>query len=180
MQKTLINTDIMNTDFTQSSVNIKFAKQTISGAACSLSKHKSWAIYLLAGLAICVTASMPSTVFATQLATDNQPAQVLVDEQARLEAKADASRDFSNKTEHQQLEKAHQARQASQQSEQRVQDILSKQDKRDWQAEQQGKAEQGFEQRQSREQRYLEEAKKAAGQEKQLIIKQQITAAEEQ
>jgi hypothetical protein len=167
----------MNTDFAQSSVNIKFAKQTISGAACSLSKHKSRAIYLLAVLVISVAASMPSTGFATQLATDNQPAQVLVDEQARLEAKADASRDLSNKTEQQQLEKA---RKASQQSEQRAQDILSKQDKREWQAEQQHKAEQGFEQRKSREQRYLEEAKKAAGQEKQLIIKQQTTATEEQ
>jgi hypothetical protein len=161
----------MNTNIAKSSI-----KQTISGAACSLSKRNSRAIYLLAGLAICVTASMPSTVFATQLATDNQPAQVLVDEQARLEAKADASRDLSNKTEQEQLEKA---RQASQENEQRAQDLLSKQDKRDWQAEQQGKAEQGFEQRQSREQRYLEEAKKAAGQEKRLIIKQQTTATEE-
>lgn len=166
----------MNTNITQSSVNIKSAKQTISGAACSLSKRNSRAIFLLAVLVISVAASMPSTVFATQLATDNQPAQVLMDEQARLEAKADASRDFSNKTEQQQLEKA---RKASQQSEQRVQDILSKQDKREWQAEQQRKAEQGFEQRKSREQRYLEEAKKAAGQEKKLIIKQQTTADEE-
>jgi hypothetical protein len=157
MQKVLINKDIMNTN--------------------TLKKRKHKGISLLAGLAICVTASMPSTVFATQLATDNQPAQVLVDEQSRLEAKADASRDFSNKTEQQQLEKA---RKASQQSKQRVKDILSKQDKREWQAEQQGKAEQGFEQRQSREQRYLEEAKKAAGQEKKLIIKRQTTAAEEQ
>jgi hypothetical protein len=156
MQKVLINKEIMNNN--------------------TLKKRKHKGISLLAGLAIYVTASMPSTVFATQLATDNQPAQVLVDEQARLEAKADASRDFSNKTEQQQLEKA---RKASQQSEQRVQDILSKQDKRDWQAEQQHKAEQGFEQRKSREQRYLEEAKKAAGQEKKLIIKQQTTAAEE-
>jgi hypothetical protein len=156
MQKVLINKDIMNTN--------------------TLKKRKHKGISLLAGLAICVTASMPSTVFATQLATDNQAAQVLVDEQSRLEAKADASRDFSNKTEQQQLEKA---RKASQQSEQRVKDILSKQDKREWQAEQQHKAEQGFEQRKSREQRYLEEAKKAAGQEKQLIIKQHTTATEE-
>jgi hypothetical protein len=174
----------MNTNTTQFGIKKHGTKQSSTtqsdASANTLKKRKHKGISLLAGLAICVTASMPSTVFATQLATDNQPAQVLVDEQARLEAKADASRDFSNKTEHQQLEKAHQARQASQQSEQRVQDILSKQDKRDWQAEQQGKAEQGFEQRQSREQRYLEEAKKAAGQEKQLIIKQQITAAEEQ
>jgi hypothetical protein len=160
----------MNTNIAKSSI-----KQTISGAV-SLSKLKYRGISLLAGLAICVTASMPSTVFATQLATDNQPAQVLVDEQSRLEAKADASRDLSNKTEQEQLEKA---RQASQENEQRAQDLLSKQDKRDWQAEQQGKAEQGFEQRQSREQRYLEEAKKAAGQEKRLIIKQQTTATEE-
>jgi hypothetical protein len=171
-----MNTSITQSSVTQSSINIKSAKQTISGAACSLSKRNSRAIYLLAGLAISVTASMPSTVFATQLATDNQPAQVLMDEQARLEAKADASRDLSNKTELEQLEKA---RQASQENEQRVQDILSKQDKRDWQAEQQGKAEQGFEQRQSREQRYLEEAQKAAGQEKRLIIKQHTTATEE-
>lgn len=167
----------MKTNFAQSSVNIKFAKQTISGATGSLSKRNSRAIYLLAVLVISVAASMPSTGFATQLATDNQAAQVLVDEQARLEAKADASRDLSNKTEQQQLEKA---RQASQQSEQRVQGILSKQDKREWQAEQQHKAEQGFEQRKSREQRYLEEAKKAAGQEKKLIIKKQTTATEEQ
>jgi ABC-type nitrate/sulfonate/bicarbonate transport system substrate-binding protein len=171
-----MNTSITQSSVTQSSINIKSAKQTISGAACSLSKRNSRAIYLLAGLAISVTASMPSTVFATQLATDNQPAQVLMDEQARLEAKADASRDLSNKTELEQLEKA---RQASQENEQRAQDLLSKQDKRDWQAEQQGKAEQGFEQRQSREQRYLEEAQKAAGQEKRLIIKQHTTATEE-
>jgi hypothetical protein len=167
----------MNTGITQSSVTQSSIKQTINGAACSLSKRNSRAIYLLAVLVISVAASMPYTAFATQLATDNQPAQVLMDEQARLEAKADASRDLSNKTELEQLEKA---RQASQQSEQRVQDILSKQEKRDWQAEQQDKAEQDFEQRQSREQRYLEEAKKAAGQEKKLIIKQQTIAAEEQ
>jgi hypothetical protein len=172
MQKALINKDIMNTNFAQSSVTQSSIAQTINGAACSLSKHKSRAISLLAMLASGLFASIP----AAALATDNQPAQVLVDEQARLEAKADASRDLSNKTEQAQLEKA---RHASQQNEQRVQDILSKQDKRDWQAEQQGKAEQGFEQRQSREQRYLEEAKKAAGQEKRLIIKQQTTATEE-
>jgi hypothetical protein len=171
----------MNTNTTQFGIKKHGTKQSSTtqsdASANTLKKRKHKGISLLAGLAICVTASMPSTVFATQLATDNQAAQVLVDEQSRLEAKADASRDFSNKTEQQQLEKA---RKASQQSEQRVKDILSKQDKREWQAEQQHKAEQGFEQRKSREQRYLEEAKKAAGQKKQLIIKQQTTAAEEQ
>jgi hypothetical protein len=179
MQKALINKDIMNTNTTQFGIKKSSTTQSDAGAN-TLNKLKYRGISLLAVLVICATASMPSTVFATQLATDNQAAQVLVDEQARLEAKADASRDLSNKTEQQQLEKARQVHQASQQSEQRVQDILSKQDKRDWQAEQQGKAEQDFEQRQSREQRYLEEAKKAAGQEKRLIIQQQTIAAEEQ
>lgn len=125
-----------------------------------------------AGLLLGVLCCHPSFANEPTKANEAQP---------RLEAKADAARQLSRETEAAQLQKASEASvQGDVRMKQTLKKTLKAQQHSDWQSQQQLKAEQGFKQRESREQRYLEEAKKAAGQEKKLIIKKQAVATEEQ
>ncbi|MCE9680114.1 hypothetical protein LZP69_13165 [Shewanella sp. AS1] len=81
-----------------------------------------------------------------------------------LRQKADAAEVIAHKTEQEQLEKARQAAKVTQAREQ----ALLKSQGSGWEEAQRQKAQQDFNQRQSREEKYLQEAKKAANQERKL------------
>lgn len=66
---------------------------------------------------------------------------------------------LSRQTEQDQLAKA---RQAASETEQRQQEVLQRQEAGEWQAEQRAKAQADFNQRETREQKYLREAAEAA------------------
>ncbi|WP_394202522.1 hypothetical protein [Shewanella waksmanii] len=79
--------------------------------------------------------------------------------------KKPTSQDIAAKTEQQQLLKA---KEASQQTQQREKQVLQRQASGDWEAEQKAKANAQFNQRESREQRYLREAKEAAAKDRKI------------
>ncbi|MGL6122331.1 MAG: hypothetical protein ACRC1W_04775 [Shewanella sp.] len=82
-----------------------------------------------------------------------------------LEQKANNARIDSQQLELDQLEKA---RQATKETAEREDKINQKSQANDWQAQQKIKAQQQFGERESREQRYLREAKEAAAKERKI------------
>lgn len=82
-----------------------------------------------------------------------------------LEQKADKARIDSERLEQAQLEKA---RQAAKETAQREEIIKQKNQTNEWEAQQKLKAQQQFGERESREQKYLREAKEAAAKERKI------------
>ncbi len=117
-----------------------------------------------------------SLMFCSPLLAQDKPVIKLkapLNSEQTLEAKVDAARDISYKTEQVQLKKARQGDQALQL---KAHTILKQQQSNAWQVEQQGKAEQGFKARKSREQSYLKAAKQAATQEKKITAPQEAVS----
>ncbi|QLE87354.1 MULTISPECIES: hypothetical protein [Shewanella] len=75
------------------------------------------------------------------------------------------AQDIAAKTEQQQLLKA---QEAAKQTQDREKQVLERQASGDWEAEQKAKANAQFNQRESREQRYLREAKEAAAKDRKI------------
>ncbi|MBB1268539.1 hypothetical protein [Shewanella sp. SR44-3] len=115
-------------------------------------------------------------MFCSPLLAQDKPVIKLkapLNSEQTLEAKVDAARDISYKTEQVQLKKARQGDQALQL---KAHKILKQQQSNAWQVEQQGKAEQGFKARKSREQSYLKAARQAATQEKKITAPQEAVS----
>jgi hypothetical protein len=104
-------------------------------------------------LAVAICFTLLASFHAT--ANDNQS----------LTQKADDAKVLSLQLEQTQLDKA---RQAAKDSSDREQDVLKRQQSRDWEKEQREKAQQEFNTRESREQKYLREAKEAAAKERKI------------
>ncbi|MCL2917183.1 hypothetical protein [Shewanella litorisediminis] len=104
-------------------------------------------------LVLCV-----ATIMATPLhaADDTKP---------RLVMKADKAREQAQKTEAEQLEKA---RAAAAETSSREADVLKRQQLGEWEDTQRDKAAAQFDERESREQKYLREAKEAASKERKI------------
>lgn len=84
---------------------------------------------------------------------------VIAKENLSLSDKTATAEALSRQTEQDQLAKA---RQAASETEQRQQEVLQRQEAGEWQAEQRAKAQAEFNQRETREQKYLREAAEAA------------------
>ncbi|MGL5393105.1 MAG: hypothetical protein ACRDA8_17295, partial [Shewanella sp.] len=84
-----------------------------------------------------------------------------------LEQKADEARLDSQRLEQSQLDKARQAAQATAEREAR---IIQRASGSDWEAAQKQKAQHQFDERETREQRYLREAKEAAAKERKIPV----------
>lgn len=82
-----------------------------------------------------------------------------------LEQKADKARIDSQRLEQAQLEKA---RQATKETTEREDNIKQQSQTNDWEAQQKLKAQKQFDERESREQKYLREAKEAAAKERKI------------
>ncbi|MGL4936448.1 hypothetical protein [Shewanella sp.] len=97
------------------------------------------------------------------------PVQAADKPRLTLEQKADKARIDSQRVEQAQLEKARQAAKASAAREER---IMQRASTSEWEAKQKQKAQDQFDERETREQRYLREAKEAAAKERQIPISQ--------
>lgn len=97
------------------------------------------------------------------------PVQAADKPRLTLEQKADKARIDSQRLEQAQLEKARQAAKASAAREKR---IMQRASTSEWEAKQKQKAQDQFDERETREQRYLREAKEAAAKERQIPISQ--------
>ena len=86
-------------------------------------------------------------------------------EKAKLTMRADKSLEIAQATEAEQLEKA---RLAAEETQAREQAIIDKTQGSDWEAQQQQKAQSQFSDRDTREQKYLQQAQEAAAQERKI------------